>query len=116
MVDPIGIEEADRLLTGIRKEKELTQFGSSWRYWIRNRSKSKNTIKIGDIEVPFFVIRRKICVDKHEFLNKATTKTNKEREWIIKRVNGPIEVKGHYTDQIRHKSSLPILILAIYYY
>src|ERR1051326_3320463 len=90
----IGIEEANDILGHIRQEKGLTSYGNSWRYWLKRRDNTKNTIEIARIEVPFFVIGRKICVDKQNFINEAITHSDNEKENIIKRKNGPIEGKG----------------------
>jgi hypothetical protein len=90
----IGIEEATNLLGRIRQERGLISHGNSWRYWMKHRDITKNTIEITGIKVPFFVIRRKICVNKQEFLNKAIIHSDNEKESIIRRENGPIEGKG----------------------
>lgn len=94
MTEYVGIEEAVGLLNKIRWGNGLPGFGNSWRYWLRKRSKSNNTIIIGDVKTPFFVIGRKICVDKQQFLDTATTLTKKTKEAIDRKANGPIEEKG----------------------
>jgi len=102
----IGIEDAHDLYNELHTKNELMGFDNSWRYWLKHRNKSKNMISIAGIELPYHTIRRKICVDKQEFVEKIHEKIEKELE----RKNGPIEgrgiVKGDFVELSRYDSGM----------
>ena len=106
----LPVEDAYYFLNNLYVDSGLYNLGYSWRRYMKNRDKIKKTIEFDDIELNFYVVDRKTCVNKEELLKKATLHINELKRMKFERENGPIEnrgiVHGQFVELYRQDSGM----------